>query len=56
MNANLNNSSIKAVTKISFDLNNPYQDEIIGQGKYKINITSEAGDIIGKGFLDNIKK
>ena len=34
MNANLNNSSIKAITKISFDLNNPYKDEIIGQGKY----------------------
>ncbi len=32
--ANLNNQSIKAITKISFDLNNPYKDTIVGQDKY----------------------
>ena len=32
--ANLNNTKINAVTKISFDLNNPYKDTIIGQGSY----------------------
>lgn len=32
--ANLNNTGIKAITKISFDLNNPYKDEITGQKSY----------------------
>ena len=34
INANLNNSSITPVKKITFDLNKPYTDTIIGQGSY----------------------
>jgi len=32
--ANLKNSSVKGTKKMSFDLNNPYKDKIIGQGSY----------------------
>ena len=32
--ANLNNSKSTAIKKISFDLNEPYKDTIIGQGSY----------------------
>ena len=34
INANLKNSKISAIKKMSFDLNNPYKDTIIGQGSY----------------------
>ena len=50
MNANLNNSSIKAVTKISFDLNNPYKDEIIGQGKYSEARIATLKDLSSSSF------
>ena len=33
--ANLNNTSIKAITKVSFDLNNLYESKIIGKKTYK---------------------
>ena len=32
--ANLNNTTLSAIKKVSFDLNNQYKDTIIGQGSY----------------------
>ena len=55
INANLNNSSIKAVTKISFDLNNLYKDEIIGQKTYSQAKIPTLKDLSSSSF-DSIKK
>ena len=38
--ANLNNSKIAAIKKISFDLNKPYKDTIIGQGSYSGGVST----------------
>ena len=50
INANLNNSTLKVVTKISFDLNNPYKDEIIGQGKYSEAKIATLNDLSSSSF------
>lgn len=45
ISANLNNSKITAIKKISFDLNNLYKDTIIGQGKYSESRIATLKDV-----------
>ena len=47
MKANLNNSSIKAITKISFDLNDLYVDTIIGNKTYSESKIPVLKDLSG---------
>ena len=43
--ANLNNSKLTAVKKISFDLNKPFKDTIIGQGSYSEGRIAVLADV-----------
>ena len=45
INANLNNSKMTAVKKISFDLNKKYKDTIIGQGSYSESRIAVLADV-----------
>ena len=43
--ANLNNSKMTAIKKISFDLNKPFKDTIIGQGSYSESKIAVLADV-----------
>ena len=47
INANLKNSKLTAVKKISFDLNKQYKDTIIGQGSYSESKIAVLADVSG---------
>lgn len=45
INANLNNTKLEAIKSISFDLNSPYEDSLIGQGRYGDSRISTLKDV-----------
>ena len=54
INANLKNSKVSAIKKMSFDLNSPYKDTIIGQGSYSQSSIPTLKDV-SKMSVSSIK-